>query len=104
MNDALSPRFTEQFANAQLQQQQGHYFQRVITIAPGDAGAHCNRGTALLMLNRMAAISSFDKAIEIEPRYTEAYFNRAHSRHKLREYLAAVADYKKVAALAPDFE
>ena len=56
------------------------------------------------MLNRVAAISSFDRAIEIRPDYAEAYFNRGSARHKLREYDAATADYKVVAALAPDYD
>ena len=79
-------------------------YERAIGIDPEMAEAHGNRGTTLLLLNRVAAISSFDRAIELDPGYAEAYFNRAHSRHKLREYEAAAADYKKVAAVAPDFE
>ena len=79
-------------------------YERAIDIDPESAEAHGNRGTALLLLNRVAAISSFDRAIEIKPDYAEAYFNRASARHKLREYDAATADYKVVAALAPDFE
>ena len=79
-------------------------YDRAIDIDAESAEAHGNRGTTLLLLNRVAAISSFDRAIEIQPGYAEAYFNRAHSRYKLREYEAAIADYKKVAALAPDFE
>jgi predicted O-linked N-acetylglucosamine transferase (SPINDLY family) len=79
-------------------------YDRAIDIDAESAEAHGNRGTTLLLLNRVAAISSFDRAIEIQPGYAEAYFNRAHSRCKLREYEAAIADYKKVAALKPDFE
>ena len=79
-------------------------YDRAIAIDPNFAEAHGNRGTALLLLNRVAALSSFDRAIELAPGYAEAYFNRAHARHKLREYQAAVADYKRVAALAADFE
>ena len=79
-------------------------YDRAIDIDAESAEAHGNRGTTLLLLNRVAAISSFDRAIEIQPGYAEAYFNRANSRCKLREYDAAIADYKQVAALAPDFE
>ena len=40
------------------------YFDRAISIAPGNAGAHCNRGLALKQLNQPdAALASFDRAI-----------------------------------------
>ncbi len=78
-------------------------YERAIDIDPQSAEAHGNRGTTLLLLNRVAAISSFDRAIEIQPDYAEAYFNRGFAKHKLREYAAAMTDYKVVAALAPDY-
>jgi predicted O-linked N-acetylglucosamine transferase (SPINDLY family) len=79
-------------------------YERAIDIDPESAEAHGNRGTTLLLLNRVEAISSFDRAIEINPEYAEAYFNRGYAKHKLREYDGATADYKVVAALAPDFD
>jgi len=79
-------------------------YERAISINEDDAEAHFNRGVALLMLNKMEAMHSFDRAIAINPDYAEAYYNRGFSHHKLKQFDSAIADYKVVGALAPDFE
>jgi predicted O-linked N-acetylglucosamine transferase (SPINDLY family) len=78
-------------------------YERAIEIDPQSAEAHGNQGTALLLLDRMAAISSFDRAIELNPDYAEAYYHRGYAKHKAFDFEDAIADYKKVAALSPDF-
>ncbi len=75
-----------------------------IAINPNDAEAHCNRGITLLLQHRTEAIPSFDKAIQINPNHAEAYYHRGYSMRLLSRFDEAAADYKKVAALAPDFD
>jgi predicted O-linked N-acetylglucosamine transferase (SPINDLY family) len=79
-------------------------YERAISINPDDAEAHFNRGIVLLLLNKLEAIASFDRAIAIKPDYAEAYYNRGFSRHKLKQFESAKADYEVVAGLAPNFE
>lgn len=43
-----------------------------------------------------AAVSSFTKAIELNPKAEEPYYHRANAYQKLGNYKAAVADYTKV--------
>jgi predicted O-linked N-acetylglucosamine transferase (SPINDLY family) len=77
---------------------------RAISINPDDAETHCNHGATLLLLEKVEAIASFDRAIALKPDYARAYFYRGYSRHKLGQFDLATADYKVVAALAPDFD
>ena len=46
-----------------------------MSIKPDNASAYSNLGNALKNLNRFEeALSSFDKAIEINPNFADAYF------------------------------
>jgi tetratricopeptide (TPR) repeat protein len=43
------------------------------------------------------AITEYNQAIEIDPNYAEAYYNRGQSSEKLGDYKGAVADYNQAA-------
>lgn len=48
------------------------------------------------------AISFFDAAIEIYPKYDEAYYQRGQSKYELNDYLGALNDYQKAKDLNPN--
>lgn len=48
------------------------------------------------------AISFFDTAIEIYPKYDEAYYQRGLSKYQLNKYLDALKDYQKANDLNPN--
>jgi predicted O-linked N-acetylglucosamine transferase (SPINDLY family) len=144
MTNSLGTRFAEQFAEAQLLQQQGQlasarviyrkildaqpdhldalnamgvlagqtrdldgaiqYFDRAIAIAPGNAGAHCNRGLALKQLNQPdAALACFDRAIALDPASVIAYYSRAETYKDLGRADEALASYAQAIAINPGF-
>jgi len=47
------------------------------------------------------AFLSYNKAIELDPKYTKAYFNRGSVYHYLGQYQKAIDDYTKVIELDP---
>ena len=51
--------------------------------------------------NNRGAITDYTKAIEIDPKYINAYFNRAISRENIGDLKGAVLDYSKVVELDP---
>jgi len=61
-----------------------------------------NQGTELLKKGQYdQAIANFDKAIEINPRYAEAYNNRGIAYTKKGQYDKAISDYNKAIELDP---
>ena len=50
----------------------------------------------------LAAISDYDKAIQLEPDDAEAYYNRGHCEGRVGTILAAISDYDKAIQLEPD--
>ena len=49
------------------------------------------------------AISSYNKAIELNPNYTKAYYNRGWSKDKLKDHYGAISDYIKAIELDPNY-
>ena len=47
------------------------------------------------------AVADYDKAIELDSNYDQAYYNRAFSKYLLKDYKGAIADYNSVIALNP---
>jgi len=45
------------------------------------------------------AIADYNKAIEIDPNYASAYYNRGISKSNLKDYYGAIADYNKAIEL-----
>ena len=65
---------------------------------------HYNRG--LVKANSRdfnGAITDYNKAIELNPNYAEAYKGRGWAHHGLKQYVAAIKDYSKAIELKPDF-
>ncbi|PSB01406.1 serine protease [Merismopedia glauca] len=49
------------------------------------------------------AIEAYSKALEINPKYAKAYFDRGNARYYLKEYAQAIADYTQAIALDPKY-
>jgi predicted O-linked N-acetylglucosamine transferase (SPINDLY family) len=80
------------------------YFERAITVQPGNSGAHCNRGLALKQLGRPeAALACFDRAIELDPGSAIACYSRAETFRELGRTDEALADYDKAIVINPGF-
>ena len=48
------------------------------------------------------AIANYDKAIQLEPDYTDAYINRGIAKIRLGQHFAAISDYDKAIQRKPD--
>jgi len=63
-------------------------------LADFSADAYNNRGVSIYKLGHYKqAISDFDRAIEINPKYAEAYYNRGIAYGKLDNYGHATSDF-----------
>ena len=49
------------------------------------------------------AIAELDKAIEINPMYTDAYYIRGYAKDELEDYQGAIADYSKAIEINPQY-
>ena len=66
----------------------------------GEAVQHLTNGTQLLKKGkRYQAIDALTRAIEIEPKYADAYFNRGWAYYQLARYKEAIADYTRTISL-----
>lgn len=64
--------------------------------------AYNNRGIARFNLEQYAeAVNDFNRAIELNPVFTQAYNNRGNARYKLNDYQGAMADYSQAIELNP---
>ena len=62
------------------------------------------RGSTKAVLGQyLAAVSDYDKAIQLKPDHAMAYYNRGLAKDHLEQYLAAVSDYDKAIQLKPDY-
>jgi tetratricopeptide (TPR) repeat protein len=50
-----------------------------------------------------AALTSYDRAIELRPDYAQALFNRGNILHELKRFAEALASYDRVVELRPDY-
>lgn len=70
-------------------------FKQLIDDGLGDAAVHTGFATALFQLNRNEqALEAFDQALELDPVFVPAYFNRALVKEKLGSTDEAIADYR----------
>ena len=64
------------------------------------ARAYYNRGTAKVRSgDHKGAITDYDKAIELNPKYAMAYSNRGVAKYYLGNHKGAVKDFDKVKSL-----
>ncbi|HID19571.1 MAG TPA: tetratricopeptide repeat protein, partial [Methanophagales archaeon] len=49
------------------------------------------------------AIECFNKAIELDPNYARAYYNRGNAYYYLKQYERAIEDYNKTLELDPNY-
>jgi tetratricopeptide (TPR) repeat protein len=69
-----------------------------------EATKHNNIGAELSNEGRWEeAIAEFDKAIDLDPDYAMAYYNRGLTYHKLEKHDQAIADYGKAIELDPGY-
>jgi tetratricopeptide (TPR) repeat protein len=65
--------------------------------------SHISRGKTYFDIGRSAeAIADFDKAIDLDPTYAEAYINRGAAYGKIGQFDRALADFNKGVELKPD--
>lgn len=71
---------------------------------PGHAGAHHALGTCLVLQGRLSpGIESFSEALRLDPSRLAALVDRAEAWLDLGRHERAVADYREVLAIAPDW-
>ena len=49
------------------------------------------------------AISDYTKAIEINPNYAKAYYNRGLTKRNLKDFNGAISDYTKAIEINPNY-
>ena len=65
-----------------------------------DAASHLTNGTQLLQRGKLyQSITSLTQAIEIEPKFAEAYINRGLAYYHLAHYKEAIADFTQTISL-----
>jgi predicted O-linked N-acetylglucosamine transferase (SPINDLY family) len=80
------------------------YFERAISIKPGDSGAHCNRGLALKQVNQPdAALACLERSIALDPKSAIAHYSRAEILKDLGRSDEALASYDEAIAINPGF-
>ncbi len=78
-------------------------YDAAITLKPGYAESFCNRGMALMALDKKdEALASYDAAIALNPALAEAHGNRGNVLKGLKRYDEAIASYDAALALEPD--
>ncbi len=79
-------------------------YDRVLSLRPGHAVAHVNRGNILNDLGRHdEALASYDRAIQVRPNFAVAHLNRGNTLQALKRYEEAVASYDRAIHLQPNF-
>src|SRR5262245_63315071 len=73
-------------------------------IRSAQAHEDCRRGTTRLVHgDRDGAPADFDRALEADPDYPEAYNNRGVARHGLGDPVGDLADFDRARELAPRY-
>jgi tetratricopeptide (TPR) repeat protein len=74
-----------------------------LKVSPSDL-IYFNRGAAYGNLgNHRQAISDYDRAIEINPQYAEAYNNRGAAYGKLSDQRQAISDFDRAIKINPEY-
>lgn len=65
---------------------------------------YISRGNTFKLLNLPdKAMEDYNKGIEMNPDYAEAYYNRGNLKAKTKDFVGAMNDYKKAIVLNPEF-
>ena len=73
------------------------YYEEALAKKSDFADVHSNRGIAYLQLGELdKAIEDFNKAIEIDRKFEQAYFNRAGALIDKKDFPAAAADLEQI--------
>jgi tetratricopeptide (TPR) repeat protein len=76
-----------------------------IQKSPGKARPYNNRGDALVDQKKYEeALSDFNTALSINPKYSMALYNRGNIYEKEKKYEEALADYNAAIRYRPDFD
>ena len=101
----LNPRAHSQLATLYLEvgdvQRSLEHLERTIRLKPADIGAVFRGAVHLRMRQYELAIADFDRCLEINPAYAEAYQNRGLARLELRDFAGAAADFTRAIELGP---
>lgn len=80
----------------QLDRRASRDFEQALQYAPDSWRTHHNYAISLAMKGAYyRAIDELDRAIELNPEYANAYFNRAELQFELQDFAAAVQDYTR---------
>ncbi|NJS41766.1 tetratricopeptide repeat protein [Candidatus Gracilibacteria bacterium] len=78
------------------------FWTEIIDKFPTEAAAWSNRGNSRVSQNKLqAAISDYEKAIELAPEAPDPYLNRGTALEGLGRWSEAIADYNRVLELDP---
>lgn len=113
-NNALriSPQSSEVLYNkAKFMQDMGDYknavsvYEQLLKIEPSNKFAVYNLGAIVLVEKKdfKTALGYFDKAIQIDPKYAEAYFARGACYQELGDKKKALEDYKLALQMDPQY-
>jgi Flp pilus assembly protein TadD len=77
-----------------------------LTVSPDSKEANYNLGYInLVYLNDFEkAVKFFTRAIDLDPKYTDAYFNRGYSCELMGDFVNARKDYQKALDLSPNYD
>ncbi|MEA5578442.1 tetratricopeptide repeat protein [Anabaena sp. UHCC 0451] len=79
------------------------YWTQIIEKFPTNAGAWSNRGNSRVSQNKLpAALTDYNKAVELAPNVTDPYLNRGTALEGLGRWEDAIADYNHVLELDPN--
>jgi tetratricopeptide (TPR) repeat protein len=79
------------------------YWTEIIEKFPANAGAWSNRGNSRVSQNKLeAALTDYNKAVELAPNVTDPYLNRGTALEGLGRWEDAIADYNHILELDPN--
>jgi len=74
-----------------------------VTAQTMDAASYYNQGIDLYNLNKIEdSINSFKKAIELDPKFYQAYYNLAKIQESYKYYNDAISTYEKLVEITPE--
>ncbi len=80
------------------------YLDRALALKPDHAGAHSNRGNALLDLKQFDdALANYDRALALLPDHVEAHFYRGNALVGLNRHDEALKSYDCAIAIRADY-